>query len=275
MESFSVILCVYAGDDASWFRDAFESLVHQSVPPAEIVLVVDGPVPEVLEQAIGNCLQHPVCRVIRLPENRGHGLARAAAVEACRCDLVALMDADDLSLPDRFQKQLGAFDKEPELAVLGGQIGEFEHTKEKILGYRRVQLSHEAIFRDMKRRCPMNQVTVMLRKSALIAAGGYRDRYCNEDYDLWIRMAQAGCRFRNLPEPLVLVRVGAEMYRRRSGWRYFCSEAAIQRTLRKQGYIGTGRYIWNLLLRFGMQLLLPHRLRGWIFRKFTRKAEWE
>lgn len=270
---FSVMLCVYAGDDPVWFRAAFDSIWNQTVRPSEIVLTVDGPVPETLAREIRRCEENPACRVVRLEKNVGHGRARAAALARCRFPLVALMDADDLSLPDRFEKQLEAFAYEPELSAVGGQIGEFTRSPGEILGRRLVREEHDGILQDMKKRCPMNQVTVMLKKEPVLAAGGYRDWYCNEDYDLWIRMALSGCRFRNLPDTLVLVRTGENMYRRRGGWRYFSSEAALQIALRRNGIIGPVRCLWNLALRFAVQLLMPGKLRGRIFRKFARKAE--
>ena len=75
----------------------------------------------------------------------------------------------------------------------------------------------------------MNQVTVMFRKADVAEVGGYIDWFCEEDYYLWIRLALSGKRFANVSDNLLNVRVGEEMYQRRGGWRYFRSEARLQR----------------------------------------------
>ena len=272
--TFSALMCVCGKDDPNWFAAALESILNQTRTPDEILLVVDGPVPERLDRVISQCEDH--CTVIRLRENRGHGEARRIALEACRTELAAWMDADDLSLHDRFARQLAVFEEDPTVSAVGGMIAEFEEDPEKILGLRMVKQNHEEILKDMKIRCPMNQVTVMLRKSHVRQAGGYQDWYCNEDYYLWLRMALAGQKFRNLPDVLVKVRTNREMYRRRGGWKYFVSEAKLQRFMCKSGIIGPIRFGINLGKRAPVQLLLPGTIRRMVFRRFARKAgtEW-
>ncbi len=268
----SVSMCVYGGDNAEHFAAAVDSILAQTVPPDEVVLVVDGPVPEALDAVIATLTERPDFRVIRFPENRGHGEARRAGLAACQNELVAIMDADDLSAPDRFERQLAALAADPTLAVVGGLITEFVATPEDVVGTREVALDDAAIKADMKKRCPMNLVTVMFRKSMVEAAGGFIDWYCEEDYYLWLRMAAAGMTFSNVGAVLVNVRVGEDMYRRRGGWRYFKSERALQKYMRKTGVIGPLTYLENVGKRLIVQVLLPNRLRGWVFKKFARKA---
>lgn len=269
---FSVSMCVYGGDNAKHFSAAVESVLTQTVPPDELVLVVDGPVPEALDAVIATLEARPDFRVIRFPENRGHGEARRAGLAACQNELVAIMDADDLAAPDRFEQQLSALAEDEKIAIVGGQITEFVATPENVVGTREVALDDAAIKQDMKKRCPMNLVTVMFRKSAVEAAGGFIDWYCEEDYYLWLRMAAEGMTFANVGAVLVNVRVGEDMYRRRGGWRYFKSERALQKYMRKTGVIGPLTYLENVGKRLIVQVLLPNRLRGWVFKKFARKA---
>ena len=151
-------------------------------------------------------------------------------------------------------------------------ITEFVGEPENIVGRRTVLCDDAGIKADLRRRCPMNLVTVMFRKSAVEAAGGFIDFYCEEDYYLWVRMAENGATFANVEADVVNVRVGAEMYRRRGGWRYFKSERSLQRYMRKHGIIGFGTYFVNVTKRFIVQVLLPNRLRGWVFKKFARKS---
>lgn len=271
MEKFSVSICVYGGDNPLWFCAAMDSVLNQTVKPDEIVLVVDGPVPEALGQIIAQYKENPMFNVIQLEQNMGHGEARRTGLRACQNDLVAIMDADDISVPDRFEKQLMKFTEEPELTIVGGVIEEFVESPEHVVGQRSVFSDDAQIKQDMKKRCPMNQVTVMFRKAAVEAVGGYIDWYSNEDYYLWLRLMLNGGMFANIPENLVCVRVGKQMYQRRGGLKYFRSEAKLQGWMLRHKVIGVGTYAVNVAKRLIVQVLLPNRLRSWVFQKFARK----
>lgn len=269
---FSVSMCVYGKDNPAWLKEAVDSVFEQSVQPSEIVLVVDGPVPEELDSIIRAYEQQEIFKVIRFEQNRGHGDARRAGLENCSYELVALMDADDISVPDRFEKQLQKFAEDPELAIVGGNIAEFIDDPAQPVGERIVSLEDKDIKEYMKKRCPMNQVTVMFKKSMVDSVGGYVDWYCDEDYYLWLRMALADMKFANLPDILVNVRVGKDMYARRGGWKYFVSERKLQKFMRSKKIIGFGTYFMNVSKRFIVQVLLPNKLRSWAFKKFARKS---
>lgn len=265
-------MCVYHGDDPLWFRTAVDSVLEQTATPDEVVLVVDGPVPEELDTVIRQYENTAIFHVIRLEKNVGHGEARRTGLQACRNDLVALMDADDICAPDRFEKQLAVFAADPQMTIVGGNITEFVDEPQNIVGQRVVFETDEEIKRDMQKRCPMNQMTVMFRKAAVEQAGGYVDWYCDEDYYLWLRLMQGGGKFANIAQPLVNVRVGKEMYQRRGGMKYFKSEAKLQAYMLRHGIIGLGTYLVNVAKRLIVQVLLPNKLRGWVFQKFARKS---
>ena len=269
---FAVAMCVYGGDSPDRFRAAVDSVLTQTCPPTEVVLVVDGPVPEDLDREIRACEDDPLFRTVRLAVNSGHGIARAASIAHTRCELVALMDADDISAPCRFEKQLAAFADDGEADIVGGMIDEFVTVPTEPIAVREVPLTDAEIKRELRRRCPMNQVTVMFKKSAVTDVGGYLDWYSNEDYYLWIRMALAEKRFANVPDVLVHVRVGEEMYRRRGGWRYFRSEAKLQGYMLRRRVISLPIYLCNVGKRAIVQVLLPNRVRGWVFQKFARRS---
>ena len=111
----------------------------------------------------------------------------------------------------------------------------------------------------------------MFKKSAVEQAGGYIDWYCEDDYYLLLRLYLIDSKFANIPENLVNVRVGKEMYARRGGWKYFKSEAKLQKFMRQNRIIGLGRYLVNVTQRLIVQVLLPNKLRGWVFKKFARE----
>ena len=270
---FSVAMCVYGGDNPEWFRAAAESVLKQTAPPDEVVLVVDGPVPDVLDGVISEYERQSVFKVVRLAENQGHGNARRISLENCSHELVALMDADDLSVPERFALQLAEFEKDPSLSIVGGQISEFIDSPENKVGIRQVPLTHEDIREYLKTRCPFNHMTVMVRLPDIMAVGGYLDWYYNEDYYLWIRMYLGSQKFANVPQTLVNVRVGEDLYQRRGGRKYFASELGIQKLMRKHKIIGFATFHVNVAKRLVVQVLLPNKLRGWVFKKFARSQE--
>ncbi|MCF7906875.1 glycosyltransferase [Patescibacteria group bacterium] len=273
MTKFSVCISVYKKDDAEHFRKAIESIVNQTIKPSEIILVVDGPVPEDINKVIDkfkNSLKN--FKFIRLSQNKGHAIARQIGIKAADHELVALMDSDDISVSDRFEKQLACFQNNKNLDVVGGQIYEFINSIKNIIGIRCVPLNDSRIKKYLKKRCPFNQVTVMMRKSSTLKAGGYIDWYCEEDYYLWVRMHEIGCNFKNLPDNLVYVRIDKETYKRRGGWKYFKSEIKLQKYMLKNKIINPFQYLFNALSRFAVQILLPNNIRKYIFRKLFRKT---
>ncbi len=275
-DTFSVSMCVYGGDNPVFFDVALQSVINQTVKPYEIVLVVDGPIPDEIESVIEKyriyLSEISICfHVIYLEKNMGHGEARRIGFENCCCSLIALMDADDISLPYRFEKQLHVFKNNPEISIVGGIIQEFIDTPNNPVAKRVVPENDVDIKQYMKKRCPMNQMTVMFRKEAVQEAGGYLDWYCDEDYYLWIRLALADKKFANLSDILVDVRVGADMYQRRGGWKYYKSEKTLQKLMLDKRMIGVFRYFINVSERFILQVLMPNWLRGFVFRKLARE----
>ena len=272
MRPFTVCMSVYKNDRTDDFIKAFNSICNQTVPPSEIVLVEDGPVSDDLEKNIVKLEQTiPHLKVVRLKKNIGHAGARQTALKAATNELIAIMDSDDISIPNRFEQQLKAFDEHPNVSVIGGLIKEFVETPENVVGERLVPENDAEIKSYLKSRCPMNLVTVMYKKNDILSVGGFIDWYCEEDYYLWIRLAQDNFKFYNIQNNLVNVRVGKEMYSRRGGLKYFKSEARLQWYMFKHGIIGLLRCAFNIVGRFVVQVAMPNKTRGFVFQKLFRK----
>ena len=265
-------MSVYMNDNASYFERALQSITEdQTVMPNEIVLVVDGPISEDINKVIEKYTgKYPIFKIIRLQENMGLGNALSIAIENSTNEIIARMDSDDISMPNRFENQLMLM-QEANVDILGGYVAEFVEDENKITGYRTVCLLDDEIKKDLKKRCPFNHSTVMLKKSTVVLLGGYIDWYCNEDYHLWIRMAQNNCKFSNSNEVYVKFRLGNDFYKRRGGLKYFKSEKGLQKIMLKSKMITFGTYFVNIIKRFIVQVLMPTKLRGWAFRKFARK----
>ena len=120
MEEYSVLMSVYEKENPVFFRNSIESMMKQSLPFSDFVLVCDGPLGKELEEIVQwaeSCLGERF-QCIRLPENRGLGKALAEGITHCRHDIVARMDSDDLSRPERCRLQMEG--KRPEIRDTSG-----------------------------------------------------------------------------------------------------------------------------------------------------------
>jgi glycosyltransferase involved in cell wall biosynthesis len=269
---FSVCMSVYKNDLPENFYLSIKSVINQTVSPGEIVLVVDGPVVSEISDLIKELeSKYEFLHTIWLERNVGLGKALAIGVENSRYDLIARMDSDDIAVPDRFEKQLICFKENPEISLVGGDISEFIDKPENVIGIRKCPVTDIEIKKYLKKRCPFNHMTVMFRKEHVLNAGNYIDWKFNEDYYLWIRMYLAGCKFFNLPETLVYVRVGKEMYARRGGYIYFKSEAKLQKYLFDKKIIKMNQFLINIFLRFCIQIIMPNKIRGMVYERLLRK----
>ena len=243
------------------------------MPPDELYLVVDGPVPDELNAIVCEYEQkYEFFTVTRFKKNVGRGTVLSYTVNNCKYDLIACMDADDISAPGRFKKQIEAYMQEP-CDVLGGNtvgfVGDL-YTTDKISSANR-KTTHEEIIKMLPKKSPMSHVTVLMRKEAVLAAGNYMHSHYHEDYYLWARMARAGCKFRNIPEYLVYVRLGEDQARRHGGWKYFKAEYDIRKYMLKNNIATFSQFVKELAIRFVYQLLIPPSLRNWLSINIKRK----
>ena len=268
--SFSVLLPVYAGDRPDFLRRAFDSVTIEQVrPPDEVVVVRDGPVDASIQSVLDEVVRSSVVpvRVVEFPVNQGLSHALEAGLEACSYEIVARMDADDISLPGRFAAQVPLV--EAGCDIVGSAITEFSDEAEPGL-VRRPPTGPDEIRRAARFVSPFNHPTVVYRKCAVRAAGGYEDLHLMEDYWLFVRMLASGARPENVPEPLLLYRIGAGAYARRGGRGILRSEIALQRKMRTIGFLSRGQLIRNCVVR-GAYRLVPETLRKAGYRMFVRR----
>lgn len=275
---FSLLLPVYRADSPAFLRRAFTSATaEQTRPPSEVVLVRDGPVPPALAVVLDELAAASAVPVVRLdlPLNRGLAAALEAGLARCSHELVARMDADDVSLPHRFAVQLPLLDGEVDTCdVVGSALEEFSGAAdggEVTLAVRTPPAGHDAIAVRARFHSPFNHPTVVYRRSAVARAGGYRDLPLLEDYWLFTRMIATGSKAANVTEPLVRYRVGAGAYARRGGVRLLRSELALQRHLLAEGFTTPAQFVRNSAVRGGYRAV-PEGLRRLAYRAvFTRR----
>ena len=268
---YSVLMSVYVKEKAEYLKTAMDSIWDQTMPTDDFVLVCDGPLNDELDLVIAEMEKaHPALHVVHLEKNGGLGNALNAGIKHCRNELVARMDSDDISRPDRCEKQLQVFRRHPEISICSGIVEEFSASPGQIEARRVPPETSEEILAFAKKRNPFNHPCVMYKKSAVEAAGGYQDFYLLEDYYLWVRMLQNGALGYNLQEPLLWMRAGSEMYKRRAGWKYAMSQKALFNYMKKSGFIGTGRYVKSVAVRTASSIT-PNWLREFVFKTVLRK----
>lgn len=257
MAEYSVLMSVYIKENPRYLGESLDSMFTQTLKPQEIVLVCDGPLTDGLDSVIREREQQygDMLHVVRLEKNGGLGKALGEGIKHCRNELIARMDSDDKSMPERCEAQVNYMLEHPETAVLGGYIEEFDDdnsTSSQFL--RKVPEEHKDIIKFSKRRNPFNHMTVMFRKSAVLSVGGYLDFLYLEDYYLWIRMFLAGYQGHNLKKVLVRARTGKGMIKRRSGMAYAESQKRLFKYMLDQGYITKSNYITSMTERRFMAL---------------------
>ena len=250
MTNFSVLIAVYHKENPEFLRLALESIwLKQTVRPSEIVLVCDGLLTNDLDKVVSNFQTTAPLRVLKLDENKGLGTALSRGLSICSNELVARMDSDDISVSERFEKQLKFMNEHPEIDISGTNIAEFQESIDKICSFRRLPYRSDDIRVFAKRRNPLNHMTVMFRKTAVLKAGNYHPFHGYEDYYLWIRMMKSGSLFGNIPENLVFARIGNNMHSRRRGFRLFNQEIKLLRELVRMDFLSNTEYLQNIIIR--------------------------
>lgn len=266
---FSVLISVYKHENPEYFRLALHSILNQGLKPNEVVIVKDGALTVELETVITDfCALYRFTKIIALEQNVGLGRALAIGVKACTYEWIARMDSDDISLNNRFSKQIEYLETHRNCVLLGSWIEEFS-TYGDYRSITKLPVSYEDILEFSKKRNPFRHMTVFFKKSAVLSVGNYRHFLWFEDYDLWVRLLQAGFRVANLPVVLVKVRTSSDFFERRGGLAYYKQEIRFQQFLKKINYISCKEFLFNILVR-GMVRVVPNKLRTLFYKVFLR-----
>lgn len=269
MNSFSVLISVYKGEDATYLFDSLQSIFIQSLKPAEVVLVKDGELNSKLNEVIDLFAEkYDSLFICGYTKNRGLGYALKYGLENCRYDIVFRCDSDDINVFDRFEKQMRLIET-TDVAIVGSNIEEFNSTPGDLRRFREVPEVNEDIQRIKKSRNPFNHMSVAFRKTAVMASGGYMEMPGYEDYYLWLRLLEKYEGY-NIQSSLVHARVGNNMISRRQGLAFMLKELRFQRRLLSDNLIGTRRYFNNIMVRVTLRMLPPKFLKSF-YNLFLRR----
>lgn len=270
---FSVLMTIYEKENPKYFDRAMKSIWDdQNIKPNEIVLVEDGKLTKDLYDMIAKWKNKlgDIFKVVSLEKNIGQANALNIGIDYCNNELIARMDTDDISTPDRFEKQLKAF-KNNNIDVCSAFIGEFENDENKIFQYRKLPERHEEIVKYAKIRSPLNHAAVMYKKTSVKKAGGYEHILWMEDYYLWVKMILNGAKLYNIQDMLLKVRVGNGAFQRRRGWKYIKNKLIFLKKIRDLGFINTREYIKNIVLKVPIRMM-PESILKFIY-KYVRSKE--
>lgn len=271
-KKYSALMSVYKNDRPDYLISAIESMLKQTIPPEQYVIVIDGPIPEELKVVIERYQKNEILfTVLELAENGGLANALNHGLEVCRNELVARMDADDISLPERCERELEFFAANPELVICGCNIDEFYGSPDNVKTSRIVPSTYEEIKRFMRRRQAFNHPTVMYKRSKVLECGGYLNLRRKEDFDLFSRMVNLGCYTRNLNESLYLYRVDQDNFKRRKSWDNFTSAIKVYLAHLKRKGCSVRDFI---IISFAELIffIAPLRVVEWLSKKFLRKS---
>lgn len=266
-KKYSVLMSLYKKENPEYLRIAIDSMLNQTVAPDEIVLVEDGPLTDELYAVLDD---YPILHRIKNEKNLGLGLALNIGLKECRNELVARMDTDDCSKPERCEKQLQRFLEKPYLAIVGSHIDEFVDDISNVISQRIVPTTSEEIYKFAKKRSAFNHPAVMYSKTSVLENNGYADLKRNQDVDLFGRMQFNGYKAENIDEALLWFRSSDELAKRRKSWQNTWSYIATIREFWKMGYSSFIDYAIVGIAQTGMYLM-PIKLQNYIYRNFLRK----
>ena len=268
---FSVLMTVYDKEKPYNLRKSLLTSYQQTIKPTEIILVCDGELTQELYDEIERIKSEiPILKVYQLDTNVGSGPASRFGVEKCNTELIARMDSDDYSVETRFEKQIKAFEENPNLIMVGTNILE---KNTEFTALKTVPKKTEEIREYSKFRNPFNNPSSMMKKEYILKVGNYRKFRYLEDYDLTVRLIHDNPTkdFLNIQEPLVVMQTDDSSYLRRGGLLYVKTEFFLQVDFYKRGYLTKLELCRNIFVR-NIVRVMPNSVRKLIYKKKMRES---
>lgn len=270
MENYSILTTVYVKENPDFLRQSIDSMLAQTVLTNDYVIVKDGPLNEELDEVLDDySKKYPFIHLITLPKNIGLGGALNFGIKACKNDLVARLDSDDISMPDRCELQLKAFEEHPEYAIVGSDMYEFNLDPDDIIALKVMPHTPEELYRYGKRRNAFNHSSVMYRKSILAQYGYYSSRRRSQDVELFSKVLYGKHPCININKPLIKFRCGDTRVIRKKSWSNVRSDIEIFYHIYKMGYSSLLDFFYILSLQLGF-FLLPAKIATFLYKRMFR-----
>lgn len=262
-------MSVYHGDDLCCFKQSLNSLLKQSYEDYILCIIFDGPISLNIEKFITN-LKDKRLRIIRRSNNKGlakslNELLNIVLIED-DCDYIARMDADDISLPLRFEKQIKFLEINEDIDCVGTWAIEIQEDGAEYFR-KKMPVSHEECLNLFRKRDCLIHPSVMFRKSYFEKAGLYpEDTYFGEDTIMWAQGFASGCRFANIPEYLFKFRLDADFFNRRRGIKHAQSILSLRKRVSKMLGFGLKEDIYSYF--YALVKLMPVRVLNIVYKLF-------
>jgi glycosyltransferase involved in cell wall biosynthesis len=256
--NYSVLMCVYAGDNCEDVKNAIRDIQDQTIPFEEFIIIVDGPIPFELNQLLVNIKASRI-RVIWLDKNFGLGEALNRGTLEVKSEFILRMDADDRCPKLRVEELLRQLESKngTKFGALGSNIVEFLSVPEK--PQKRITYREQTNLATGRKfdyfRDPVGHASLLIKKEALITSGGYKHCLYFEDTYLLLRMLKLGYILYSVPEDLYFARISKSFFKRRSGLKYLRHELSALTRFYSEGLISYKSYIINILLRPTIRLM--------------------
>lgn len=267
---FSVLMSLYIKDKPLILKEALDSIINQTIVPSEIVIIEDGPISEEVENLLFKYKTNykDLIKVYAYKENKGLGYALNFGITKCENEIIARMDSDDISVTDRFEKELNKL-IEDDLDMVGSNCIEFIDNISNVASSRTMPETNEEIYKYAKKRNPFIHPSMMFKKSLILKAGNFRSVHLCEDYDMWFRCFLENAKCYNIQENLVFMRVSKDFYKRRGGLKYYKSVKSCLKNMKKAKFITAGEYLKTIIPRF-IVYLSPNFIREMFYKKKLR-----
>lgn len=266
MENYSVLMTVYKKDNPEFVRASIDSMLNQTHKTNDFLLVCDGEITDELNALIKECSEthSNIFNVVRLPQNVGLGAALRRGVLACKNELVARMDDDDIAKPQRCEHEVVYLQNNPKCVLVGSHMNEFDENPNQTIRVKRVPIGFDNIKKYAHRRNPFNHSTVMFRKSAVVNAGNYSGMRTNQDVELWVRMLNAGYCCENIDEILVDFRFDSNTLARRKEWKNSKLMIDVWKQFKDKGYCSYIDYAVVKWVQIAMWMM-PNKMLNWVY----------
>lgn len=268
--NYSVLMSVFWKENANFLNTAIQSIVDQTVKTNDFVIICDGPLGKEKNKILREfSCKYPYIKIFRNKKNLGLGVSLNKGISLCKNNIIMRMDSDDYSLPNRAEEQLKIISEGYD--ITSSYVGEFVSDYRIPEYLKKIPITNQDILKFVKKRNPFNHPAVMFLKDKVIECGNYSDIKYRQDYELWIRMLGNGCVAKNIPIPLVNMRIGNGMIERRFTKDTVACDKYVRKQLFKYNFINKFEYLC-LSLGYKIVYILPISIKKIFYKRITRKA---
>jgi glycosyltransferase involved in cell wall biosynthesis len=264
----AVLLSVYKKDSLIYLQEAVESIYNQSITEFKLLIGVDGPVEEDLRTYIEQIDQNERTQVVWFEENRGLACVLNDLLGICFMEgfeFIARMDADDISMPSRLEKQVAYLIAHPDVDCIGTWAIEIKSDGSEFYK-KQMPVTHDECWKRFMIRDCMIHPTVMFRRSFIEKAGLYDlNTYFGEDTMMWANGFANGCKFANLPEFLFKFRLNDDFFNRRRGWKHAKAILTLRWKVNKMLNYPPKAYLYAIA--YAIAKMMPKGILKIIYRK--------